>query len=118
LILLFPYYKHSVFYDKQKIKNLWVVSNIQLYLDLYKYPLRGIEQLAAPLIAGNDVRNMSDEIREILTNTEVIAVDQDSLGIQGRKVRDDGDFEVWSKPLRDGSRAVVLLDLSSDDTEI
>jgi len=44
LILLFPYYKHSVFYDEQKIKNLWVVSDIQLYLDLYKYPLRGIEQ--------------------------------------------------------------------------
>jgi len=61
---------------------------------------------------------MSDEIREILTNTEVIAVDQDSLGIQGSKVRDDGYFEVWSKPLRDGSRAVVLLDRSSDDTEI
>jgi len=44
LIILFPYYKYSVFYDKQKIKNLWVVSDIQLYLDLYKYPLRGIEQ--------------------------------------------------------------------------
>jgi alpha-galactosidase len=48
----------------------------------------------------------------------VIAVDQDSLGIQGRKVRDDGDFEVWSKPLRDGSRAVVLFNRSSGDTEI
>lgn len=44
LIILFPYYRHSVFYDKQKIKNIWVVSDIQLYLDLYKYPLRGIEQ--------------------------------------------------------------------------
>ena len=44
LIILFPYYKYSVFYNKQKIKNLRVVSDIQLYLDLYKYPLRGIEQ--------------------------------------------------------------------------
>lgn len=44
LIMLFPYYKYSVFYDKQRINNLWVVSDIQLYLDLYKYPLRGIEQ--------------------------------------------------------------------------
>jgi len=61
---------------------------------------------------------MSDEIREILTNTEVIAVDQDSLGIQGHKVRDDGDFEVWSKPLVDGSRAVVLFNRSSGDEKI
>lgn len=44
LIILFPYYKYSVFYDKQEIRDIWVVSDIQLYLDLYKYPLRGIEQ--------------------------------------------------------------------------
>jgi len=44
LIFLFPYYKHSVFYDRREIENLWVVSDIQLYIDLYKYPLRGIEQ--------------------------------------------------------------------------
>jgi len=43
-IIIFPYYKHSVFFNKQNIKNLWVVSDIQLYLDLYKYPLRGLEQ--------------------------------------------------------------------------
>ena len=44
LIFVSPYYKYSVFYDKQKIKKIWVVSDIQLYLDLYKFPLRGIEQ--------------------------------------------------------------------------
>jgi len=44
LIFVSPYYKHSVFYDRQRIKKLWVVSNIQLYLDLFKFPLRGIEQ--------------------------------------------------------------------------
>lgn len=43
-IVLYPYYKHSVFFDKQRVKNLWVTSDIQLYLDLYKYPLRGLEQ--------------------------------------------------------------------------
>jgi len=64
--------------------------------------------LAAPLIAGNDLRNMSDETIEILTNKEVIAVDQDSLGKSGIKVRDDGDLEVWVKQLADGGRAVVL----------
>ncbi len=64
--------------------------------------------LAAPLIAGNDIRSMSKDIRDILTNKEVIAVDQDSLGKEGTKVSDDGDHEVWSKELSDGSRAVVL----------
>ena len=74
--------------------------------------------LAAPLMAGNDLRNMSPEITEILTNREVIAVDQDSLGREGRKVRDDGDLEVWSKQLKDGSRAVALLNRSRVDTTI
>lgn len=44
IIFLLPYYKHSVFYNKQKIRNLWVTSDIQLYLDLYNYPVRGLEQ--------------------------------------------------------------------------
>jgi alpha-galactosidase len=74
--------------------------------------------LAAPLIAGNDLRNMTPEIVEILTNREVIAVNQDSLGIQGSKVRDDGDIEVWAKQLKDGSRAVVLFNRGQAETKI
>jgi alpha-galactosidase len=66
--------------------------------------------MAAPLIAGNDLTSMSETTRQILTNAEVIAVDQDPLGIQGTRVRDEGELEVWSKPLaEDGARAVVLL---------
>jgi alpha-galactosidase len=65
--------------------------------------------LNAPLIAGNDVRHMSDEVRAVLTNREVIAVDQDWGGHQGSKVRDDGNTEVWAKPMSDGSVAVILL---------
>jgi alpha-galactosidase len=64
--------------------------------------------LAAPLIAGNDLRSMRPEIHHILTNKEVIAVNQDPLGSQGRRVRKDGDLEVWAKQLSDGSRAVIL----------
>lgn len=64
--------------------------------------------MAAPLIASADMAKMSESIRDIHTNREVIAVDQDPLGVQGQRVRDDGDLEVWSKPLADGSRAVVL----------
>ena len=65
--------------------------------------------LAAPLLAGNDLRNMSAATRATLTNSEVIAVDQDPLGVQGHKVRDDGSEEVWARPLAGGAIAVVLL---------
>jgi alpha-galactosidase len=71
--------------------------------------------LAAPLMAGNDLAAMSPPIREILTNAEAIAVDQDPLGMQGRKVRDDGPGEVWMKPLADGSRAVILFNRGTEE---
>src|SRR5882672_2319945 len=64
--------------------------------------------LAAPLIAGNDLRDMRPEIHDILTNKEVIAVNQDPLGSEGRRVAKDGDREIWAKQLQDGSRAVIL----------
>jgi len=74
--------------------------------------------LDAPLMAGNDLRTMTPEIRDILTNKEVIAVNQDPLGVQGRKVRDDGDYEVWAKPLADGGRAVILLNRSGAEAKV
>jgi alpha-galactosidase len=74
--------------------------------------------LAAPLIAGNDLKNMTPEIKEILTNKEVLAVDQDRLGMQGRRVRKNGDLEVWAKQLQDGSRAVVLFNRGASEAEI
>jgi alpha-galactosidase len=74
--------------------------------------------LAAPLIAGNDVRSMSPEIKEILTNSEVIAVNQDQLGRQGQRVRKEGDLEVWSKTLADGSRAVILFDRGANEADV
>src|SRR5947209_11334323 len=74
--------------------------------------------LAAPLIAGNDLRSMRPEIHDILTNKEVIAVDQDALGKQGTRVRKDGELEVWAKQLKDGSRAVVLFNRSESQQNI
>jgi alpha-galactosidase len=74
--------------------------------------------LAAPLMAGNDIRTMTPEIAEILTNKEVIAVDQDPQGLQGRRVKREGDLEVWSKQMADGSRAVALLNRGSGESEI
>jgi alpha-galactosidase len=70
--------------------------------------------LAAPLMAGNDLRSMSAETREILANPEVIAVDQDALGMQGRKVRDNGPQEVWMKPLGGGAKAVILFNRGTE----
>jgi alpha-galactosidase len=65
--------------------------------------------MAAPLIAGNDVRNMLPEIKEILLNSEVIAVDQDPLGRQGIKVVDNGSQEVWKKDCSNDGKIVCLL---------
>jgi alpha-galactosidase len=65
--------------------------------------------LAAPLITGNDLSTMPPETKAILTNREVIAVDQDPLGVEGKRVAKDGDDEVWARPLKDGGRAVILL---------
>jgi alpha-galactosidase len=66
--------------------------------------------MAAPLIAGNDLRDMSSETKTILTNSEVIAVDQDPLGKQGILVWErPPELQVWSKPLSDGAWAVALL---------
>jgi alpha-galactosidase len=61
---------------------------------------------------------MTDEIRGILTNKEVIAVDQDALGYQGRRVKRDGGREIWSKQMADGSRTVALLNRGDSETEI
>jgi alpha-galactosidase len=64
---------------------------------------------AAPLLAGNDIRDMSADTLELLTNREVIAVDQDPLGIAGHRIRSGGGEDVWARPLRDGDRAVLLV---------
>jgi alpha-galactosidase len=71
--------------------------------------------LAAPLLAGNDVRNMSDETKEILLNPEIIAVDQDPKGVQGHRVWDEGPLEIWARPLADGSTAVGLFNRGESD---
>ncbi len=74
--------------------------------------------LAAPLMAGNDLSSMKPEVQAILTNKDLIAIDQDPLGIQGRRVKKTGDLEVWSKELSDGGRAVALLNRGSSEQQI
>jgi alpha-galactosidase len=63
--------------------------------------------LAAPLLAGNDLSRMQPGTLKILENKGVIAIDQDPLGVQGDRVFAEGPIEIWTKPLKDGSKAVL-----------
>jgi alpha-galactosidase len=91
------------------------VGNGRMTLDEYRAHFSLWAMMAAPLMAGNDLRTMSEEIRRILTNTEVIAVDQDPLGIQGRVGLDQGyRLQVWAKPLADGAVALTLFNQRAD----
>ena len=74
--------------------------------------------LAAPLIAGNDLANMSTETVEILTNKEAIAINQDELGIQGFKYKTIEDVEVWFKPLKNKEWAVTFLNRGDKEQKI
>lgn len=74
--------------------------------------------LAAPLMAGNDLRMMSDETLAILTNREMIAINQDSLGKQAYCFRDNGDYEIWVKKLSGDERAVCLLNRSDEKKSV
>ncbi|MGH7646579.1 MAG: hypothetical protein ACREND_00565, partial [Gemmatimonadaceae bacterium] len=95
------------------------VGNGGMTDDEYRAHLSLWAIMAAPLIAGNDLRDMSAATRATLTNREVIAVDQDSLGAQGILVSESPpELQVWAKPLRDGSRAIALLNRSAAPARI
>ncbi len=70
--------------------------------------------LSSPLMLGNDVRKTSKETLEILTNKEIIAVNQDALGIQGFKYKQGNNIEVWVKPLQNNEWAICFLNTSND----
>lgn len=74
--------------------------------------------LAAPLMAGNDLSVMTPAIKEILTNPEVIALDQDSLGNQAFCFRDNGDYEIWIKKLAHNEKAVCLLNRGDEEKNV
>lgn len=74
--------------------------------------------LAAPLMAGNDLRKMSKETNAILANKEVIAIDQDKAGIEGFKYKDNDSLEVWVKPLENDDWAVCFLNRSQKPIKV
>lgn len=70
--------------------------------------------LASPLLAGNDLPHMTPEIRAILTDRDVIAIDQDPMGKEATRVYADGEVEVWTRPLAGGAMAIAVLNAGSD----
>jgi alpha-galactosidase len=70
--------------------------------------------LASPLIAGNDLSNMTPETKAVLTNKELIALNQDTLGIQATCYRDNVDYQIWVKGLSNNEKAVCLLNKSDE----
>src|SRR5207237_9305264 len=91
--------------DQWSLRDRLGVGNGELTGDRSRAPFAVWAMLAAPLMAGNDLRTMTDEVREILIAPEIVAIDQDSLGKQGRRIRRDGDTEIWIRELAAGHRA-------------
>lgn len=84
------------------------IGNGGMTADEYRTHMSLWAILAAPLLAGNDLSKMDEVTRSILVNKDVIAVDQDRMGIQGDRVNAEGPYEIWMKPLDRGAKAVAL----------
>ncbi|KAA3631731.1 MAG: glycoside hydrolase family 27 protein, partial [Bacteroidetes bacterium] len=74
--------------------------------------------LASPLIMGNDLRSASTTTLEILTNEEVIAVNQDSLGIQAFRFYKEGNLDIWAKPLSNEEWAFCFVNLGEQELKL
>jgi alpha-galactosidase len=94
------------------------IGNGAMTNDEYKTHMSLWAILAAPLLAGNDLRSMSPEILAILTNRDVIAVNQDKLGKQGQRVWQSGEQEVWTRQLAGGQWAVAFFNRAKDAATI
>ena len=74
--------------------------------------------LAAPLIAGNNLTQMTPDTSAILMNKEVIAIDQDALGKQGDRIYAEGPIEIWARPLKNGSKALAVFNFMDTPSEM
>jgi alpha-galactosidase len=94
------------------------VGNGGMNRDEYRTHMALWALLAAPLLAGNDLRTMTSETKEMLGNREIIAVDQDPKGIQGHRVWQEGPLEIWVRTLADGNQAVGLFNRGESNLSI
>jgi alpha-galactosidase len=90
------------------------VGNGKMTTEEYRTHMSLWVLLAAPLLAGNDLSNMTADTKALLMNKAVIAIDQDPLGKQGDRLRAEGPLEVWTKPLSGGAVAVGLFNRGED----
>jgi alpha-galactosidase len=111
---LAPYAKPGHWNDPDMLE----IGNGAMTNDEYKTHMSLWAILAAPLLAGNDLRSPSPEILAILTNRDVIAVDQDKLGKQGQRAWQSGDQEVWTRQLAGGAWAVAFFNRGKDAATI
>lgn len=74
--------------------------------------------LSSPLVLGNDVRSMNKETRDLLTNKEVIAINQDSLGVQGFRFMNENDIEIWVKALANDEWAIAFVNMRNAENTI
>ena len=94
------------------------IGNGGMNQDEYRTHMSLWSLLSAPLLAGNDITQMSMETKEILLNSEVIAIDQDILGKQATRYRQSAETEIWIKALADGGMAVGLFNRATSETTI
>jgi alpha-galactosidase len=92
------------------------VGNGKLTADENRTHMGMWAMLAAPLLAGNNLSQLTPEITAILTNREILAIDQDPLGKQAERIFAEGPIEIWSRPLADGSVALALFNFGEDES--
>jgi len=84
--------------------TLWSMMAAPLFIDIH-----------GPDMAFNDMAKWSPEVLQILLNAEVIAIDQDKLGIQGQRISKQGEIEIWSKRLEGGAIAVAVFNRGASE---
>ena len=85
------------------------VDNNKLSYEEQKSQMTMWSIMAAPIMISSDVRKMSNQVKELYLNKDMIAINQDSLGVQGHRISNDKGKQVWTKPLKNGDIAVALL---------
>ena len=97
--------------DMMEVGNMAMVNEDRAHFAMWA-------MLTSPLIAGNDLRSMTEATRTILTNKEVIAIDQDALGIQGFPYKKEDGVEIWAKPLANGAWALTFLNRNHESRKL
>ena len=92
------------------------VGNGKMTLDEDRTHMGMWAMLAAPLLAGNNLSQLTPEVTAVLTNREVLAIDQDSLGKQARRIFAEGPVEIWARPLADGGVALAVFNFGEDES--